>query len=153
LIGIVVAHFIQPGKGVNISEIKGGDISAYVKQSKEFSWWNFFKENITLQIVVFSIIAGIILNRLRQKERIIKPLKTISDYVFKGLHLVMILAPLGAFGGMAYTYRQIWVAYLAATWQTDAVRLHYLPVFYFYCAWIIVAVLQDQHSTISEVYP
>jgi len=103
LIGIVVAHFIQPGKGVNISEIKGGDISAYVKQSKEFSWWNFFKENITLQIVVFSIIAGIILNRLRQKERIIKPLKTISDYVFKGLHLVMILAPLGAFGGMAYT--------------------------------------------------
>jgi len=103
LIGIVVAHFIQPGKGVNISEIKGGDISAYVKQSKEFSWWNFFKENITLQIVVFSIIAGIILNRLRQKERISKPLKTISDSVFKGLHLVMILAPLGAFGGMAYT--------------------------------------------------
>ena len=103
LIGIVVAHFIQPGKGVNISEIKGGDISAYVKQSKEFSWWNFFKENLTLQIVLFSIIAGIILNRLSRKERIIKPLKTISDYVFKGLHLVMMLAPIGAFGGMAYT--------------------------------------------------
>src|SRR4029079_2186869 len=49
LIGILVAHFIQPGRGVNISEIKGGDISAYVKQSKEFSWWNFFKENLTLQ--------------------------------------------------------------------------------------------------------
>jgi aerobic C4-dicarboxylate transport protein len=103
LIGIVIAHFIQPGKGVNISEIKAGDISAYVKQSKEFTWWNFFKENITLQIVVLSIIAGIILNRLGHKERIIKPLKTISDYVFKGLHLVMILAPIGAFGGMAYT--------------------------------------------------
>ncbi|HEX5150503.1 MAG TPA: cation:dicarboxylase symporter family transporter [Parafilimonas sp.] len=103
LIGIVVAHFIQPGKGVNISEIKGGDISAYVKQSKGFTWWNFFKENITLQVVLFSIIAGILLNRLSRKERIIKPLKIISDYVFKGLHLVMILAPVGAFGGMAYT--------------------------------------------------
>jgi len=79
LIGIVVAHFIQPGKGVNISEIKGGDISAYVKQSKEFSWWSFFKENITLQIVVFSIIAGIILNRFSRNERIIKLLKTVSD--------------------------------------------------------------------------
>src|SRR5436190_20859902 len=48
LIGIIVAHLIQPGKGVNISELKGGDISAYIQQSKEFTWWSFFKENITL---------------------------------------------------------------------------------------------------------
>jgi aerobic C4-dicarboxylate transport protein len=103
LIGILVAHFIQPGKGVNISELKGGDISAYIQQSKEFTWWSFFKENITLQVLALSIIAGIILSRFSQKERIIKPLKKISDYVFKGLHIVMMLAPLGAFGGMAYT--------------------------------------------------
>src|SRR6188472_2375 len=73
LIGILVAHFIQPGNGVNISELKGGDISAYIQQSKEFTWWSFFKENITLQVLVLSIIAGIILSRFRQKERIIKP--------------------------------------------------------------------------------
>jgi aerobic C4-dicarboxylate transport protein len=30
-------------------------------------------------------------------------LSTLSRYVFRALHLVMILAPLGAFGGMAYT--------------------------------------------------
>ncbi|HEY2726941.1 MAG TPA: cation:dicarboxylase symporter family transporter, partial [Parafilimonas sp.] len=31
------------------------------------------------------------------------PLTTASRYVFKGLYFIMMLAPLGAFGGMAYT--------------------------------------------------
>ena len=103
LIGVTVSHFIQPGSGVNISEIKGGDISAYVQQSKEFTWWDFLKENLTLQVLMLSIIAGILLNRYKQKQRIIQPLTTASKYVFKGLHIVMLFAPLGAFGGMAYT--------------------------------------------------
>src|SRR6516162_1233580 len=47
LIGITVSHLIKPGSSVNISAIKGGDISAYVKQSKEFTWWHFLKENPT----------------------------------------------------------------------------------------------------------
>ena len=34
---------------------------------------------------------------------ILDPLSKISTYVFKALHFVMYLAPIGAFGGMAYT--------------------------------------------------
>ena len=103
LIGIAVAHFIQPGKGVDISSIKGGDISAYVQQSKEFTWLHFLKENPTLQILLLAIIVGMWLSRYKKKERIIQPLTLVSKYVFKGLHIVMLFAPLGAFGGMAYT--------------------------------------------------
>ena len=103
LIGVLVAHLIQPGKGVNISEIKGGDISAYIKQAEAFSWWNFFKENPTLQVLLVSIIFGIWLSKYKQKEKIIKPLTIASKYIFKGLHLVMLLAPIAAFGGMAAT--------------------------------------------------
>ena len=103
LIGILVAHLIQPGSSVNISEIKGGDISGYVQQSKEFTWWGFFKENVTIQVLALSIITGIWLSKYKKKEHIIKPLTIASKYVFKGLHIVMLLAPLGAFGGMAYT--------------------------------------------------
>jgi aerobic C4-dicarboxylate transport protein len=103
LIGIAVAHFIQPGKGVDISSIKGGDISAYVQQSKEFTWLHFLKENPTLQILLLAIIVGMWLSRYKKKERIIQPLTLASKYVFKGLHIVMLFAPLGAFGGMAYT--------------------------------------------------
>ncbi len=103
LIGMVVSHVIQPGRGVNIADVKGGDISAYVQQSKEFTWLHFLKENPTLQILVFAIIFGILLSRYRKKEVIIKPLTVASKYVFKALHIVMLFAPLGAFGGMAYT--------------------------------------------------
>ncbi len=103
LIGIIVSHLIQPGSGVNISEIKGGDISAYVQQAKTFTWLGFFKENPTLQILILSIVFGIWLSKFKQKQKIIKPLSVASKYVFKGLRIVMMLAPIGAFGGMAYT--------------------------------------------------
>ncbi len=103
LIGIIVSHLIQPGRGVNISEIKGGDISGYVQQSKEFTWWHFLKENPTLQILIVAIVFGIWLSKYKNKQRIIQPLTIASKYVFKALHFVMFLAPVGAFGGMAYT--------------------------------------------------
>ncbi len=103
LIGICVAHFIKPGAGVNISAMQKGDISTYTKMAKEFSWWQFLKDNLTIQILIVSIITGIVLSKLQRKEKTIRTLTIASKYVFKLLHLVMILAPLGAFGGMAYT--------------------------------------------------
>ena len=103
LIGIIVSHLIQPGSGVDISSIKGGDISGYVKQANTFTWLGFLKENPTLQILIVAIIFGIWLSKYRKKQVIIKPLTIASKFVFKGLHIVMWFAPLGAFGGMAYT--------------------------------------------------
>ncbi len=103
LIGIVVAHLIKPGAGVNISQINRGDISAYTKMAATFSWWQFLKDNLTIQVLIIAIITGIILSTLKKKQKIIYVLNIISKYVFKLLHIVMYLAPLGAFGGMAYT--------------------------------------------------
>lgn len=103
LIGIAVAYLIQPGRGVTVTAIQGGDISAYVQRSQQFSWWQFLKDNPTLQVLVLAIVTGMLLSRYRGRDRIIIPLTVASTYVFKGLHIVMMLAPLGAFGGMAYT--------------------------------------------------
>ncbi|HVX26445.1 MAG TPA: cation:dicarboxylase symporter family transporter [Parafilimonas sp.] len=103
LIGIVVAHLIQPGASVNASKIQTTDISTYTKMAKEFSWWEFLKDNITIQIVILAIIAGIILNSIKHKQKIIDVLNRLSKYVFIILKYVMYLAPLGAFGGMAFT--------------------------------------------------
>ena len=103
LIGILVAHLIQPGSGVNTNNIKGNDVSGYITQAEDFSWWRFLKDNFTLQVLLLAIITGIWLSKYKQKERIVQPLSLISKYVFKALHFVMLLAPLGAFGGMAYT--------------------------------------------------
>lgn len=103
IIGVIVSNVIQPGVGVVTSAVKGGDISQYTTQAQKFSWWQFLKDNITIQVLIAAILFGIFLSKYNGRERIIKPLSIVSKYVFKALRIVMILAPIGAFGGMAYT--------------------------------------------------
>lgn len=103
IIGIIVANLIQPGRGVNTHAVPGGDISGYTKGAAEFSWWQFLKDNFTIQVLLFSIAFGIFLSKYAGRQKIINVLQYISKYVFKALHFVMLFAPIGAFGGMAYT--------------------------------------------------
>ncbi|MCE2849054.1 MAG: C4-dicarboxylate transporter DctA [Chitinophagaceae bacterium] len=112
LIGIVVAHFIQPGAGVNTNAIEGGDISKFTKSAQAFSWLKFLKDNLTIQVLIFSIVFGIFLSKINGKEKIIEPMKFLSKYIFKGLHIVMLFAPIGAFGGMAFTIGKYGIATL-----------------------------------------
>lgn len=104
IIGIFVANIIQPGDGVVTTAIDSTqDISTYTSQSQSFSWLKFLKDNITIQVLLFSIIFGIFLSKFKRKEKTLSVLNFLSKYVFKALHFVMFLAPLGAFGGMAFT--------------------------------------------------
>lgn len=112
IIGIIVAHYIQPGAGVNTRQLSGGDITKFTEGAKQFSWIGFFKDNATIQVLLFSILFGIILSKLKNVEKVIGGLKFISTYVFKALHLVMLFAPIGAFGGMAFTIGKYGIATL-----------------------------------------
>lgn len=112
IIGIIVAHYIQPGAGVNTRQLSGGDISKFTEGAKQFSWIGFFKDNATIQVLLFSILFGIILSKLKNVEKVIGGLKFISKYIFKALHLVMLFAPIGAFGGMAFTIGKYGIATL-----------------------------------------
>ncbi|HLG40034.1 MAG TPA: cation:dicarboxylase symporter family transporter [Chitinophagaceae bacterium] len=103
LAGIAVALIIRPGDGLDPNSIKGGDISKYVQGGKSLTWWEFLLYNSTLLVLIIAIITGIVLSYSSAKEQIISPLKKLSKYVFAGLHKVMLLAPIGAFGGMAFT--------------------------------------------------
>lgn len=112
IIGIIVAHYIQPGAGVNTNQLSGGDITKFTEGAKKFSWIKFFKDNATIQVLIFSILFGIVLSKIKQSEKIIGALKNISKYIFKALHLVMLFAPIGAFGGMAFTIGKYGIATL-----------------------------------------
>ena len=103
IIGVIVAYLIQPGAHVDISHIQKADISKYSQSAAAFSWINFFKNNLTIQVLLFAIIAGIVISKLKHRAIIITKVTWASKYVFKGLHYVMYLAPIGAMGGMAYT--------------------------------------------------
>ncbi|HVG41476.1 MAG TPA: cation:dicarboxylase symporter family transporter, partial [Chitinophagaceae bacterium] len=102
MIGLVVAYFIKPGKGVVTSKATA-DISKYEQGAKDFSWWQFLMDNTTLQVLILSIIIGIAFNNYGKKQQIVGPLHFLSKYVFKALHFVMLFAPIGAFGGMSFT--------------------------------------------------
>lgn len=103
IIGIVVANVIQPGKGVVTAATATKDIDAYKEKAADFNWWQFFMDNSTLQVLVIAILFGVVLSKISRATKLISYLSLASKYVFKGLHRVMLLAPIGAFGGMAFT--------------------------------------------------
>jgi aerobic C4-dicarboxylate transport protein len=103
VVGILVALVIQPGTGVDKTTVKAGDISKYTSASKDFSWTHFLLTNSTLIVLLLALVLGVILSNYQHRGKIVSVLKIISTYVFIALHKVMLLAPIGAFGGMAYT--------------------------------------------------
>ena len=103
VVGVLVANLVRPGDGVATANLQKGDISVYAAKVHDFSWLQFFLDNMTLQVLLFSLILGVVLSRYSGKDVIVKWLNFASKYVFKALHLVMMFAPIGAFGGMAFT--------------------------------------------------
>lgn len=114
IIGVLVSYMVQPGAGVDTARAAGADMSGYVQKAAQFSWVAFFAQNTTLQILGISLVLGILLSVVSWKLRVIQPLERISHYVFKVLHWVMYLSPIGAFGGMAYTVGKFGVVSLFA---------------------------------------
>jgi aerobic C4-dicarboxylate transport protein len=102
-IGIVVGYLAQPGK-IDKTGLEIQDASKYTQSTSEgFNWLTFFMNNSTLQVLLLAIVVGILLNYHSRREQIVAFLYKCSSIVFKALKFVMYLAPVGAFGGMAYT--------------------------------------------------
>ena len=99
-IGVIVALWLKPGS-INKEGIQMQDPSKYTA-SPNFHIWSIIKDNANLQILVLAIIVGLILNFLNKKEKYIHTLGRATHYVFIGLKYVMYLAPIAAFGGMAF---------------------------------------------------
>jgi aerobic C4-dicarboxylate transport protein len=102
-IGIVLAYVIKPGR-IDKTGLAIQDASKYTAQgARGFNWKEFFLTNLTLQVLVLAIIVGIIVSLSPKRGVILGWLKPITAWVFRLLKYVMYLAPLGAFGGMAFT--------------------------------------------------
>ena len=101
-IGIVVALIIKPGH-INREGLSIQDASKFTKQAEHaFDWLQFFMNNFTLQVLVLALIAGVVLSYSKKREVQVELLEKISHLVYKILRYVMYLAPLGAFGGIAF---------------------------------------------------
>ncbi len=115
-IGLVVSNLIKPGAGLDTAHLKSGDVSEYVEKSKEKTWVDHiteivppnalgaFAEGNLLQVLFFSILFGIGIAQLGDTgQSLLKTFDKILQVLFKIMAMIMVLAPLGAFGGMAYT--------------------------------------------------
>jgi aerobic C4-dicarboxylate transport protein len=112
LIGVAVAAVVRPGDGVSTGKLSTEKVGEFTKRATEFSWGHFLADNLTLQVLLIAIVLGVALSKYAGRQPIIHFLKEASKYVFRGLHLVMLLAPIGAFGGMAFTIGKYGIATL-----------------------------------------
>lgn len=99
-IGVIVALWLQPGN-INKQGLQMQDPSKYTK-STEFDLISIIGQNTNLQILLAAIVLGFVLNYLPKREQYVHQLGRITHFVFIGLKYVMYLAPLAAFGGMAF---------------------------------------------------
>lgn len=117
IIGLLVGNILQPGHGLNIDpSTLSGDVSQYQTQAHESTLTGFIMniipetlfsplvgENI-LQVLLVAILMGVALVLTKEKsQKVTDFLQDLSTPVFKIVHMLMKLAPIGAFGAMAFT--------------------------------------------------
>ncbi|MBS6211339.1 MAG: dicarboxylate/amino acid:cation symporter [Proteus hauseri] len=118
IIGLIVANIIRPGDGLNISpaSLDASKVESYVAKAHDSSivgfLMNIIPETVVsplvngniLQVLFVSVVFGIALASIGTRgEPVLKFLQNFSEPVFKMVSMLMKLAPIGAFGAMAFT--------------------------------------------------
>ena len=121
VIGLVVVNLVQPGAGMNVdvSTFDAADKSIaaqYAGKAKDNNLINFFMNIIPhtfvsaftsgeiLQVLLVAIIFAFALNFSGAKGQLCFDLiKSLSEVLFKVINIIMRVAPIGAFGAMAFT--------------------------------------------------
>ncbi len=115
-IGLIVVNVTQPGAGLDVSALAKGDVSKYAAAAGEMRFVDFvthivppsvvgaFANGEILQIVFFALLFGVALTGLGDAGRpLVAGLERLSQVFFRITAIVMRVAPIGAFGAMAYT--------------------------------------------------
>jgi aerobic C4-dicarboxylate transport protein len=115
-IGLIVVNVTRPGAGLDVSSLAKGDVSKYAEAGKAFSFVELlthvvpasavdaFAKGDVLQIVFFAVMFGVALASIGEAGRpLLSVLESLSNVIFKIVAMVMVVAPIGAFGAMAYT--------------------------------------------------
>jgi aerobic C4-dicarboxylate transport protein len=117
-IGLVVVNVVRPGAGINadVSTLDTKAVASYTTGAKSLSTVELllhiipdsvvgaFASGEILQVLLFSILFGLALARLAEKGRpLVDLIDQLSHALFDVIAIIMRVAPLGAFGAMAFT--------------------------------------------------
>jgi len=118
VVGLVVVNVLGPGRGMNVdpATLDRKSVESYTAAVRHDSFVDFvlnmiptsivdaLARNEILQVLLFSILLGVALTRLRDRaESLVSVLDVLQQALFAIVGMVMRLAPLAAFGAMAFT--------------------------------------------------
>jgi aerobic C4-dicarboxylate transport protein len=115
VVGLVIVNVLQPGVGMNVdpstldaSRVPGGgkgmDAKDFILNIIPATFVDAFAKGEILQVLLLAVLFGIALQFLGAREnRVFHFFEDLSGILFAVVGLIMRLAPVGAFGAMAFT--------------------------------------------------
>jgi len=149
LVGVVVANVAKPGAGFAVAPgaLDASAVAKYATAAHEQSVAGFLVNVIPttlpsaltsgeiLQVLLVALLTGFAAAVVGSRaEPFVAFLESAASVLFKIVGFIMWLAPVGAFGAMAYTVGKF-------GWHSLGALAHLMGVFYLTCALFIVVVL------------
>jgi aerobic C4-dicarboxylate transport protein len=115
-IGLIIGNVIKPGSGFGAAGSNAETVAKYVNQAHEMKSVDFvlgiipdslvgaFAKGDILQVLLVAILFGFALMAMGQRGHAVRSfIDDVAHTVFGIINIIMKIAPLGAFGAMAYT--------------------------------------------------
>src|SRR5690349_12132405 len=118
IIGLIIVNLVQPGAGMNVNAatLDTHAVAAYTGPGKMHTTTEFLLDVIPdtvvgalakgdiLQVLFFAILFGFALHMVGERAKAVFSLiEQVSHVLFRIVGVIMRVAPLGAFGAMAFT--------------------------------------------------
>jgi len=149
IIGLVMVNVLQPGAGMNVNlanldtstiqnyvaESKGHGLSAFLLDIIPGTLVSAFAEGHVLQVLFVAVLCGFALIWLGERgQPVVDLTESVGQMLFQVVGFVMLAAPLGAFGAIAFTVGKFGAGSLLSLGKL-------LGSFYLACIVFILAVL------------
>ena len=149
IIGLLVIHLVQPGVGMNIdvNQLDIKSLGAYTEAARHQNLTDFllniiptaafdaFAKGDILQVLVFSVLFGFSLAAMKETGKEVTDfIAKVAKALFGIVETIMKLAPLGAFGAMAFTIGKHGIAALTSL-------VAFMGCFYLTCLLFIYFIL------------
>ncbi len=157
IVGLIIVNFIQPGVGMNVdaATIDTKSIAAYTAPGKMQGTVDFlmniiptsvvdaFAKGEILQVLLFSVLFGFALHKFGGRGTVVFDLiEKLSHVLFDIVGLIMKVAPIGAFGAMAFTIGKYGVASLFSLGKL--MGTFYLTCFIF--VFVVLGIISKLHG-------
>jgi len=118
IVGLVIVNVVQPGVGMNVdpASLDAGRVASYATQAQQqgvvdlllnvipTTFLSAFTSGNVLQVLLIALLFGFALHALGERARPVYTLvDDISAVLFRIVGMIMRVAPIGAFGAMAFT--------------------------------------------------